>query len=770
MSRYRFDHFVLDVTKRELLRRGTPVKLSARAFDCLAHLVVHRDRDVGRDELVASVFGRMDVSDAQLAQIVFHVRKAIHDDGHTQRLIRTVPRFGFRWVGKTEATRDKPPAAEAPAPHQEAATTHPRWWQGPRLRWAAAVAGVATLATGLIVLFPPDPGEGASPTAAAAASQPEPPAGHVLVLPSQVDGPFEAAWVRLGLMDFTADRLRRAGLPVAPSESTLLRLQASGPSRLAHAPDVGLLVDSTATHKDGRWTVALAATDNDGITLRGQATDPDLLGAARAAGDELLAALGLSPAADDSRPPGLDERLQRAQAAMLANELDTAREILRAAPELQQQVPQLRHRLAQVDYRAGWYEQVLAQLDTLLAEPEARDPLFRARLLNTRGASLIRLDRHEQAERDFTAAVGALAQQEHLAELGQALNGRGVTRLAQGDFDGALDDLGRSRVLMMRIGDRVGMTRADANMGHLERRRNRPHLALTYFSRAAADFESLGAINELIGMRSMMVDTHLQLLRPDLAAEVSERTWPLRPRVGDAAHRALVDLDRARALLHTGQLREARTLLAAPADDTLPTAYLRDLYALHRVELALQSGRAPDAVRMADAALANWSDGAASIRPWMLLRREQAALTAELPDTRGDRVPPGRHDPTLPGLLIEAIRLRRTGDDAAADRAYGRALTFADETGVPAHLAEVALAYVPWLIERGRMEQAAQLAGRVAPWTPHHHELALLLARLYQATDQLDPWRQALKDARHMAGERTIPPALAVPPSSRRPK
>ena len=117
--RYRFGPNVLDPARRELLRDGVPQPLPARAFDCLLCLIEHRDRAVGRDELVRAVFGRRDASDAQLAQIVLRARRAIGDDGHEQRAIRTVPRFGFRWAADVEVieTRREPSApVSAPAP------------------------------------------------------------------------------------------------------------------------------------------------------------------------------------------------------------------------------------------------------------------------------------------------------------------------------------------------------------------------------------------------------------------------------------------------------------------------------------------------------------------------------------------------------------------------------------------------------------------------------------------------------------------------------
>ena len=98
---YRFGAFEFDLARRELRRDGVPVEMPVRVFECLECLVVHRDRAVGRDELLQAVFRRTDVSDGQLAQVVLRARRCVDDDGQAQHTIRTVPRYGFRWVAAT---------------------------------------------------------------------------------------------------------------------------------------------------------------------------------------------------------------------------------------------------------------------------------------------------------------------------------------------------------------------------------------------------------------------------------------------------------------------------------------------------------------------------------------------------------------------------------------------------------------------------------------------------------------------------------------------
>ncbi|HEY0178338.1 MAG TPA: winged helix-turn-helix domain-containing protein, partial [Dokdonella sp.] len=104
---YRFGRFRLDPATRELWNGGERVALAPKSFDCLSYLIEQRSRAVGRDELISAVWGRVDVSDALLGQTLARARRAIGDTGGEQSSIRTVPRFGYRWVAATEvAERD----------------------------------------------------------------------------------------------------------------------------------------------------------------------------------------------------------------------------------------------------------------------------------------------------------------------------------------------------------------------------------------------------------------------------------------------------------------------------------------------------------------------------------------------------------------------------------------------------------------------------------------------------------------------------------------
>src|SRR5690606_31194809 len=90
---------------------GVVVPLPARAFACLLLLVEHRDRAVGRDELIEALWPRAGASDAQLGQLIVQCRRALDDDGQAQRFVRTVPGFGYQWVAATEPVAPAPAAA-----------------------------------------------------------------------------------------------------------------------------------------------------------------------------------------------------------------------------------------------------------------------------------------------------------------------------------------------------------------------------------------------------------------------------------------------------------------------------------------------------------------------------------------------------------------------------------------------------------------------------------------------------------------------------------
>jgi TolB-like protein len=106
---FRFGDYVLDIERRELRRGAEPVALEPQVFDLLVYLVRNRGQVVSKHDLIDSVWSGRIVSDSALTTRLNAARKAVNDSGVEQRVIRTVPRRGVRFIG--EVTEDGETAA-----------------------------------------------------------------------------------------------------------------------------------------------------------------------------------------------------------------------------------------------------------------------------------------------------------------------------------------------------------------------------------------------------------------------------------------------------------------------------------------------------------------------------------------------------------------------------------------------------------------------------------------------------------------------------------
>jgi TolB-like protein len=100
-----FEDCVLDPDRRELTRGSEVVSAGPKVFDLLVHLVRNRERVVSKDDLLQAVWDGRIVSESTLTSHINAVRKAIGDSGEEQRLIRTLARKGFRFIGAVEEIR-----------------------------------------------------------------------------------------------------------------------------------------------------------------------------------------------------------------------------------------------------------------------------------------------------------------------------------------------------------------------------------------------------------------------------------------------------------------------------------------------------------------------------------------------------------------------------------------------------------------------------------------------------------------------------------------
>lgn len=102
--RYVFDTFEIDRERRELRSHSEPVPTEPQVFDLLIHLIEHRGRVVTSSELLDAIWKGRAVSLSTLTSRINAARSAVGDDGVRQRLIKTLPRRGYRFVGDVAAS------------------------------------------------------------------------------------------------------------------------------------------------------------------------------------------------------------------------------------------------------------------------------------------------------------------------------------------------------------------------------------------------------------------------------------------------------------------------------------------------------------------------------------------------------------------------------------------------------------------------------------------------------------------------------------------
>ena len=162
-KRLQFDRYVLDLDRGCLLLDGAEIALRPKTFAILHYLIENSGRLVSKDEVFAAVWPNLAITDDVLVQSIGELRRALGEDG--PRLIRTIPRRGYRFEAAvsiaatvdpsaSEAKPDLAAASRSSAQSQElsnrapASTLFATALTGWRRRWFAALALVILLAAG----------------------------------------------------------------------------------------------------------------------------------------------------------------------------------------------------------------------------------------------------------------------------------------------------------------------------------------------------------------------------------------------------------------------------------------------------------------------------------------------------------------------------------------------------------------------------------------------------------------------------------------------
>lgn len=97
-----FGECEFDSGRHALLRHGSAVPLSPKAFQLLELLLDRRPEAIAKTELLEHLWPDTFVSDASLHNLVAEIRAALGDAPRAARYIRTVPRYGYAFHGDAQ--------------------------------------------------------------------------------------------------------------------------------------------------------------------------------------------------------------------------------------------------------------------------------------------------------------------------------------------------------------------------------------------------------------------------------------------------------------------------------------------------------------------------------------------------------------------------------------------------------------------------------------------------------------------------------------------
>src|SRR5246127_1427533 len=104
-----FGPYQLLAAQRLLMEGAKPVRLGSRAFDILTALVERAGEVVGKEELIARVWPKTFVEEANLKIQVSALRRALGDGQGDNRYVATIVGRGYNFVAPIR--RDEPPRA-----------------------------------------------------------------------------------------------------------------------------------------------------------------------------------------------------------------------------------------------------------------------------------------------------------------------------------------------------------------------------------------------------------------------------------------------------------------------------------------------------------------------------------------------------------------------------------------------------------------------------------------------------------------------------------
>jgi len=104
---YQFDSFRVDANERQLWQAEKLVPLTPKVFDILLVLLENKGQTIEKDELLKKVWADTYVEEGSLNRNISTLRKALGDNSHEQKFIKTLPKRGYQFTAQVEEIIEK---------------------------------------------------------------------------------------------------------------------------------------------------------------------------------------------------------------------------------------------------------------------------------------------------------------------------------------------------------------------------------------------------------------------------------------------------------------------------------------------------------------------------------------------------------------------------------------------------------------------------------------------------------------------------------------
>ena len=369
----------------------------------------------------------------------------------------------------------------------------------------------------------------------------------------------------------------------------------------------------------------------------------------------------------------------------------------------------------------------------------------------------------EGAERHCRNALAALAEQREPMLLGRTHMLLAVIDDDLGRVDEAMAGFGLARLEWRRAGNLPGEASVDVNEGLADTRNGRLTDALAAFDRATAVLARFGVQDHLASARAAKSDAQRMLLDHEGALASSADAWQLAAHVSDIRAVRAIGYSRALALVSTGRFDEAERLLErfdAASPESPPE------FAVLRLQVLAERGHAAEAADQADAI---WdrvrrppdpsSDARLSTTALVLVDAALLANRLAVAERVVERLREAGFEPQDPWRayaldLASAEVAAVKHEEAAADREYASALDRAVRANRPDNTVRAASRYLGFLLDRGRIDDARQIAGRLVVHADGDFRAAQAMARFYATLGDAKSAEEARHRAAALAGQR----------------